>query len=73
MVDIDKIALQAEVIVSGFAMLDDGDFIKVVNLNNGEGVAVFKRDGTLIETNMDSIELSIARESMFSSLAYMED
>lgn len=73
MVDIDKIALQAEVIVSGFAMLEDGDFIKVVNLNNGEGVAVFKRDGTLIETNMDSIELSIARESMFSSLAYMED
>ena len=31
------------------------------------------QDGTLIETNMDDIEVSIAREYMLSALKYMEE
>ena len=52
MIDVEKIATEAEVIICGFAFLTEGNFIKVINLNNGHGVAVFKKDGTLIETNI---------------------
>lgn len=72
MVNVEKIALEAEVIIAGFAMLEEGDLVKVVNLNNARGVAVFKRDGVLVETNMDPVELSIARANMLESLTYME-
>ena len=52
MIDVEKIATEAEVIICGFAFLSDGNFIKAINLNNGHGVALFKKDGTLIETNI---------------------
>jgi hypothetical protein len=52
MIDVKKIATEAEVIICGFAFLTEDNFIKVINLNNGHGVAVFKKDGTLIETNI---------------------
>ena len=37
----------------------------MVDLNNGHGEAVFKKDGTLIETNMDSVEQDIAKGYCF--------
>lgn len=52
MIDVEKIATEAEVIICGFAFLTEGNFIKAINLNNGHGVALFKKDGTLIETNI---------------------
>lgn len=73
MVDVDEIARLAEVIIAGFAVLSDGSNYKVVNLNNAHGVAVLRADGSLIETNMDPIELSIARRNLRDALAYMED
>lgn len=72
MIDVSKAAGEAEVIVCGFAIGRCQDGIRVLNLNNARGAAVMKKDGTLIETNMDDIELEIAREYMLSSLKYME-
>ena len=72
MFDIEKAANEAEVIIRGYAVETFNDGIRVLNLNNGYGVAVLRKDGTLIETNMDDIEVSIAREVMFDALKYME-
>lgn len=72
MVDVETIASNADVIICGFAFLSENDFIKVVNLNNAHGVAVFKLDGTLVETNMDPVEQSIARGYLSNALEYME-
>ena len=72
MIDIEKIAEQADVIISGYAFIKNQDDIKVVNLNNCKSVAVFQCDQTMIETNMDEIELEIAKKYMLSSLKYME-
>ena len=72
MPDIHKISDEADVIVSGFAFKNGSDGIKVFDLNNGVGAAVFKSDGTLIETNMDDIEIEIAKKHLLSSLKYME-
>ena len=72
MFDIEKAANEAEVIIRGYAVETFNDGIRVLSLNNGYGVAVLRKDGTLIETNMDDIEVSIAREVMFDALKYME-
>ena len=58
MPDLYKIAHDADVIDNGFAFKKIPEGISVFNLNNGYGAAVFKPDGTLIETNMDDIEIA---------------
>ena len=73
MPNIEMIADEADVIIAGYAMTKCDEGIRVFNLNNAFGAAVFQEDGTLIETNMDDIELTIAREYLLSSLKYMED
>ena len=73
MLDVKSIAEEADVIISGFAFLFEGEKVKVVDLNNGHGVAVFKKDGTLIETNMDSVEQDIAKGYLSNALEYMDD
>ena len=73
MFDTKKEADAAEVIIRGYAIKRCEGGIQVLNLNDEKGVAIFKEDGTLIETNMDDIESSIAREYMLSSLKYMGD
>ena len=72
MINIKQIADKADVIISGYAFTKIDDGIKVFNLNNGKSAAVLQPDGTLIETNMDDIELEIATKYMLSSLKYME-
>lgn len=73
MPDIKKIADEADVIVDGYAFTKCSEGIKVFNLNTAKGAAVFQNDGTLVETNMDDIEIVIAKDYLMSSLKYMED
>ena len=73
MINADTIAQKADVIINGFAVVKEDNLLKIINLNNLYGVAVLKPDGTLIETNMDSIELSIANAYMQQALAYIEE
>ena len=72
MFDVDDIAVRADVIIGGFAVLIREESVKVVNLNTGIGAAVFTPDGTLVETNMDDIELSIARDVQTEAVSYVE-
>lgn len=73
MIDIKTAAEEAEVIIHGYAVSKCAEGVRVLNLNNGKGASIFQKDGTLIETNMDDIELSIARDYMLGALKYMED
>ena len=59
-------------IVCGFAYKKTNEGISVFDLNNGKGAAVFADDGTLIETNMDDIEFSIAKKHYLANAKYME-
>lgn len=70
--DLEKIANDADVIIDGFAVekLDEG--FRVFDLNNGTGIAIFLNDGTLIETNMDEIELVIAKQRLNQSIKYID-
>ena len=71
MLDVEKIAQEADVIISGFAVKKEEDGFHVFDLNNRSGVAVFKEDQTLIETNMDDIELTSAKKILSESLEYI--
>ncbi len=73
MIDIENEAKKADVIIGGFAVQKCEEGFRILNLNNQFGAAVLKDDGTLIETNMDDIELSIAKDYFFRSLKYMEN
>lgn len=72
MIDLQKISDEADMIVCGFAYKKTDAGIKIFDLNNGEGVAVVSNDGTLIETNMDDIEFSIAQKHLLQNAKYME-
>lgn len=73
MVDIQAVADAADVIVRGYAVSRCGDGIRVFNLNDAYGAAVFTADGRLVETNMDAIGVGIAEGIVKSSLKYMEE
>ena len=73
MINILELANEADVIIRGFAVQQIEDGIRVVNLNSDGDVAMFTSDGMLIETNMDEIELTIAKDCMNSAMKYLED
>lgn len=72
MPDLQKISDEADMIVCGFAYKKTDEGIRVFDLNNATGAAVMAGDGTLIETNMDDIEFSIAQKHYVSNAKYME-
>ena len=72
MPDLQQISDDADMIVCGFAYKKTDEGIRVFDLNNGKGAAVISSDGTLIETNMDDIEFSIAQKYYISNAKYME-
>lgn len=56
--EIKEIADRADMIVNGFAFTKDGEYIRVVNLDNRRHTATIL-DDEIIETDMDPIEVQI--------------
>mgnify|MGYP007102030671 CR=1 FL=1 len=59
MINVEKAAEEALVIIRGYAISRCNEGFRVLNLNDGEGAAIMSPDGTLIETNMDDILLRV--------------
>lgn len=67
-----KIADNANLIVNGFAFtLKDGR-ISVLNLNRPDQATVLSREGEVLETSMDDIELSIVQNYLQKNRKYLE-
>lgn len=73
MVDIHRIAAEAEVIIDGYAFSRFVSGYRVLNLNAPDNVTVFDPEGTVLETTMNDIELHIAQKHLVSARKYMED
>ena len=73
MPDIEAVANKADVIVNGYAFTREEDGIHVLNLNSPDKAVVFSKEGEVLETTMDDIELSIASRYLKQNLKYMED
>jgi len=73
MVDIKKVAEDADVIVDGYAFTKCEEGCRVLNLNNPAKAVVFLNDSSVAETTMDDIELQIVSEYLKRNRKYMED
>ena len=73
MIDIKKLADEADVIINGYAFFKHELGVQVLNLNNTVRAAVFSRENEMLETTMDDIEVSIVKEYVERSWKYMEN
>ena len=71
MTDIDKVAEQAEMIVNGYAYTQKENQIHVLNLNRPMSAAVFSKNGKMLETTMDDIELQIVRDYLANNREFL--
>ena len=63
------VADNANMIINGYAYTKDGDYIRVLNLNNA---AVIYKD-EIVETNMDDIEIQIVLDYYNKNKEFMEE
>lgn len=73
MVDIKRVADEADMIVNGYAFKRCPEGYKVLNLNRPDKATVFSPAMDALETSMDDIEIHIAREYLKKNLKFMED
>ena len=73
MPDILKIADAANLIVNGYAFSKENDTLRVLNLNRPDSACVLTSDGSVLETTMDDIELSIVQDYYARNRKYLED
>ena len=72
MADVQKLADAAEVIVQGYAFIDRGEGVTVINLHKPDHAAYFYNH-ELVETNMDDIENQIVLDYYLNNKQSMED
>lgn len=66
------VADDADMIINGYAFTYKGaDRIRVLNLNKPESAAVLARNGEMLETSMDDIELAIVKDYLADNFEFM--
>lgn len=73
MSEIEKIAQGADFIVNGYSFFCQDSMVRVLNLNNPACAAVLSRNGDVLETSMDDIELSIVQKYWEKNKEFVED
>ena len=73
MARIKELADAADMIVSGYAFTRLPDGYRVINLNRLESVALFSKDGEVIETSMCDIETVIAARYLEKNRKFIDD
>ena len=68
-----SIADAADMIVNGYAFTRDAMGFRVLNLNRPDRAAVISRDGDVLETSMDDIELQITLDYYSANRQFLED
>ncbi len=71
---LENVAIEADFIVNGYAFTKtSGGNYRVLNLNNkGKTAALLDREGKMLETSMDDIELDIVSGYLKSTLSILE-
>ena len=54
-----EIADRADMIINGYAFTKEENVVRVLHLDPPHNAAVLSEDGSVIETNMDDIELAL--------------
>lgn len=73
MVDIIQIADAADMIVNGYAFTRCPEGYRVLNLNRPDRAVVISKNGDVLETSMDDIEVRIAVNYFEKNRRFLED
>lgn len=74
MPDIAAIASAAGMIVNGYAFTNaENGHVRVLNLNSPGSATVLDRDGTVLETSMDDMEVGIVQEYYRNNREFLEE
>lgn len=73
MTDILKVADNADMIINGYAFTRDNDNIRVLNLNNNKKSLYINKNGKVLETSMDDIEIGIVKQYYVKNAILMEE
>ncbi len=73
MLDIIKIADEADLIVNGYAFSKCIEGYRVLNLNRPERAIVLSMEGETLETTMDDIEIQIVKDYYKKNKKFMEE
>lgn len=68
-----EIADAADLIIAGYAFSKNDECIRVLNLEKPEYAAVLDKEGNMIETTMDDVELSLIQSYYLRNKELMED
>ena len=58
---------------NGYAFTQENDRIRILNLNNPTKAVSMKKDGLVLETSMDDIEIQIVKDYLEKNLDFMEE
>ena len=72
MIDIKKIADEANIIINGYAFIKSGDNVKVLNLNEPDKASVIDKNSEIIETSMSDVEIDIIMDYFHKNSKFME-
>lgn len=73
MIDIKKIADEADMIVNGYAFKRCEDGFRVLNLNKPNKASVLSLKGEILETTMEDIEIQIVRDYYMKNKKFLEE
>jgi len=73
MTDVMCVANNADMIINGYAFTREDDRIRILNLNNPTKALSLNRDGLVLETSMDDIEIQIVKGYLKKNLEFMEE
>ena len=73
MSEIEKVAQQADFIVNGYSFFCEDASVRVLNLNDTSRASVLNRNGEVLETSMDDIEISIVQAYWEKNKQFAED
>ena len=72
MLDIHKIANEADMIVNGYAFTRCKEGFRVLNLYRMDKALVLSFDGEVLETTMDDIEIQIVKDYYKKNMQFLE-
>lgn len=71
--EIRRIAENANMVVSGYAFSLEDNLVRVLNLNNPQKAVVLSKEGKMLETSMDDIEVQVVINYFERNKKFLED
>lgn len=68
-----EVADSADMIINGYAFTKDDENIRVLNLNNDEKSVYLDKNGKVLQTSMDDIEIGIVKGYYEKNMILMEE